>query len=46
MIDIETYIIALRLNWMVKFLDDAYNSSWKEIERIFFPGRRDLGATF
>ena len=46
MIDIETYIIALRLNWMIKFLDDAYNSSWKEIERIFFPGRRDLGATF
>ena len=35
MIDIETYIIALRLNWMIKFLDDAYNSSWKEIERIF-----------
>ena len=46
MIDIETFIIALRLNWMIKFLDDAYNSSWKEIERIFFPGRRDLGATF
>ena len=37
MIDIETYIIALRLNWMIKFLDEAYNSLWKEIERIFFP---------
>ena len=46
MIDIETYITALRLNWMIKFLDDAYNSSWKEIERFFFPGRRDLGPTF
>ena len=37
MIDIEAYIIALRLNWMIKFLDDAYKSSWKEIERTFFP---------
>ena len=46
MINIETYIIALRLNWMINFLDVAYNSSWKEIERIFFPGRCDLGATF
>ena len=35
MIDIETYISALRLNWMIKFLDDAYDSSWKEIEHIF-----------
>ena len=34
-IDIEPYIIALRLNWMIKFLDDACNSSWKEIERFF-----------
>ena len=27
MIDIETYIIALQLNWMIRFLDDAYKSS-------------------
>ena len=26
-IDIETYIIALQLNWMIRFLDDAYKSS-------------------
>ena len=47
MIDIKIYVIALRLNWMIKFLDNAYNSLRKEIEqKNCFPGGCDLGATF
>ena len=39
MIDIETYINALRLNWMIKLLDDAYSviSRKKKFHKIFFP---------
>ena len=35
-VDLETHIITLRLNLMKKYLDDVYNSSWKEIERNIF----------
>ena len=46
MIDIETCIIALRLNWMKKFWMMLIIHRGKKLNNIFFPGGRDFNVAF
>ena len=36
MLNIESYLLALRLKWVNKIFTDDNNTAWKKIENPFF----------